>query len=104
MAFKDEQLLIFDGGCGTTLQSMELPPSTWGGINGCNEYLNVCSQETIVKLHSLFLEAGAMVIESNTFGATSIVLAEYGLENRVREINEAAVANARRLSEKNYIL
>jgi len=80
------------------------PPSTWGGINGCNEYLNVCSPETIVKLHSLFLEAGAMVIETNTFGATSIVLAEYGLENRVREINEAAVANARRLSEKNYIL
>jgi len=47
MAFKDEQLLIFDGGCGTTLQSMEIPPSNWDGIDGCNEYLNICSPETI---------------------------------------------------------
>ncbi len=95
MAFQDEQLLIFDGGCGTTLQSMNLPASFWKGVDGCNEYLNLSSPETIVKLHTLFLEAGAMVIETNTFGATSIVLAEYGLEDKVREINEAAVANAR---------
>lgn len=96
MTFQDEQLLIFDGGCGTTLQSMELPASTWGDIDGCNEYLNISSPETIVKLHTLFLEAGAMVVETNTFGASSIVLSEYGLENRVQEINEAAVNNAKK--------
>lgn len=95
MPFKDEQLLIFDGGCGTTLQSMELPKSTWAGMDGCNEYLNICSPETIIKLHTLFLEAGAMVVETNTFGASSIVLAEYGLEDKVEEINTAAVNNAR---------
>lgn len=99
MTFQNEQLLIFDGGCGTTIQSMELPLSTWGGVDGCNEYLNISSPESIVKLHSLFLEAGAMVIETNTFGASSIVLSEYGLETRVREINEAAVSNARKAIE-----
>jgi len=96
MAFQDEQLLIFDGGCGTTIQSMELPISAWDGIDGCNEYLNISSPESVVKLHTLFLEAGAMVVETNTFGASSIVLSEYGLENRVREINEAAVHVAKK--------
>ncbi len=96
MAFQDEQLLVFDGGCGTTLQSMGLPQSTWGSREGCNEYLNISSPKTIIKLHTLFLEAGATVIETNTFGASSIVLSEYGLENRVKEINEAAVDNARK--------
>ncbi|MBC8208365.1 MAG: homocysteine S-methyltransferase family protein [Desulfobulbaceae bacterium] len=95
MAFKDESLLIFDGACGTTLQTMNLDPALWGGLDGCNEYLNLSAPEAIVSLHTAFLEAGAMVLETNTFGASSLVLSEYGLEDRVVEINEAAVANAR---------
>ena len=96
MTFSDEPLLIFDGACGTTLQSMEIDPSVWNGLEGCNEYLNISSPETIVELHRKFLAAGAMVVETNTFGASSVVLAEYGLEGKVDELNKAAVANAKK--------
>ncbi len=96
MGFCDHNILIFDGACGTNLQTMEIPESAWDGHKGCNEYLNLSSPETIVQLHSSFVEAGAMVLETNTFGASSIVLAEYGLESRVEAINTAAVQNARK--------
>jgi 5-methyltetrahydrofolate--homocysteine methyltransferase len=91
----DETLLIFDGACGTNLQGLSLPPSAWGKYEGCNEYLNLSAPEAITELHASFLAAGAMVLETNTFGANSVVLAEYGLESRVEEINRAAVENAR---------
>jgi len=87
--------LIFDGAFGTTMQSMNLPKSAWGGVEGCNEYLNLSAPAAVSELHRSFLEAGAQVVETNTFGATRIVLAEYGLADRVDEINAAAVANAR---------
>ncbi|MEN8188608.1 MAG: homocysteine S-methyltransferase family protein [Thermodesulfobacteriota bacterium] len=96
MSITNEQLLIFDGACGTTLQSMNLPADAWEGIDGCNEYLNLSAPQSIIELHGGFLEAGAMVIETNTFGASSLVLGEYGLEDRVEEINHAAVRNARK--------
>lgn len=95
MSFKDETLLIFDGACGTTLQGMGLSTDLWQGREGCNEYLNLVSPETVVQLHRQFLQAGAMVLETNTFGASSLVLAEYELQDRVEEINAAAVAQAR---------
>ncbi|MCF7975402.1 MAG: methionine synthase [Phycisphaerae bacterium] len=94
--FEQEKLMIFDGACGTNLQDMDIPESVWHGNEGCNEYLNVSAPELIVDWHTSFLKAGAMALETNTFGASRVVLAEYGLEDRVREINEAAVANARR--------
>ncbi len=94
MSFSEEKLLIFDGACGTTLQTMDIPSNVWDGNEGCNEYLNLTSPETIIELHRRFLEAGAMVIETNTFGASSVVLSEYGLEDRVKEINLAAIAHS----------
>ncbi|MHC5146762.1 MAG: homocysteine S-methyltransferase family protein, partial [Planctomycetota bacterium] len=59
-------------------------------------YLNLSSPETIVQLHRGFVDAGAMVLETNSFGASDVVLAEYGLENQVEQINQAAVDNARK--------
>jgi len=91
----EETVLIFDGACGTNLQRLSLPPSAWGKHEGCNEYLNLSAPEAIAELHGSFLAAGAMVLETNTFGANSVVLAEYGLEGRVEEINRAAVEHAR---------
>lgn len=91
----DFPLLIFDGACGTTLQAFDLPASVWHGRDGCNEYLNLSAPSAIVELHRSFFEAGAQVVTTNTFGASRIVLAEYGLEEQVREINAAAVAHAR---------
>ncbi len=89
-------LIIFDGACGTTLQEMTIPDSAWGNCEGCNEYLNLTAPEVITKLHASFVQAGAHVLETNTFGATRIVLAEYGLEDKVVDINAAAVENARK--------
>lgn len=96
MGFHDHDILILDGACGTTLQRMDIPASAWPGREGCNEWLNVTAPEVITEMHRMFVDAGAMVLESNTFGASSIVLAEYDLQSRVAEINAAAVANAKR--------
>jgi len=96
VTLREIPLLVFDGACGTGIQSMALPDSVWQGKEGCNELLNVTAPEAIAGLHEGFLAAGATVVETNTFGASRIVLAEYGLEGRVAEINAAAVANARR--------
>lgn len=91
----DIPLLIFDGGFGTTMQDKEVPDTAWDHYEGCNEYLNLSAPDLVSAVHREFLEAGAQVVETNTFGASRIVLAEYALEERVREINRAAVANAR---------
>ena len=57
--------------------------------------LNLSAPDAVVRLHRSFLDAGSQVIETNTFGANGIVLAEYGLQDRVDEINRQAVAHAR---------
>ncbi len=95
MTFSDHPILIFDGACGTNLQEMPIPAEAWGGCDGCNEVLNLHAPEFIIQLHRSMLDAGAMVVETDTFGASSIVLAEYGLQDRVKEINRLAVENAR---------
>lgn len=96
MSLKNEPLLIFDGACGTTLQTFDIPIAAWNGLAGCNEILNLTAPEIVIDLHSRFLSAGAMVIETNTFGSSSIVLSEYGLENKVKELNHVAVENAQK--------
>lgn len=96
MSFTAEPLLIFDGACGTTLQTIDIPLSAWDGLAGCNEILNLTAPEIVIDLHSRFLSSGAMVIETNTFGSSSIVLSEYGLEDKVVELNTVAVQNAQK--------
>lgn len=95
MSISDHDLLIFDGACGTSLQQMEIPGEAWGGCDGCNEILNLRAPEFIVEMHKSMYEAGAMVVETDTFGASSVVLAEYGLQDQVKQINRRAVENAR---------
>ena len=92
----DNEILILDGACGTSLQEMTIPESAWQGKEGCNELLNVTAPEMIVEMHAAFFEAGAMVVETNTFGASRTVLAEYELQDEVEKINTAAVENARK--------
>jgi 5-methyltetrahydrofolate--homocysteine methyltransferase len=94
-SFSEQPILIFDGACGTNLQLIDIPATAWEGREGCNEWLNVTAPDIITAMHQSFIDAGAMVLETNTFGATRIVLAEYDLADKVREINEAAVKNAR---------
>ena len=91
----DHAVLILDGACGTNLQEMIIPADAWQGKEGCNEWLNLTATDTIIQLHRAFVEAGAMVLETNTFGANRIVLEEYGLQDQVEAINRAGVENAR---------
>lgn len=95
MTFSEQPILIFDGACGTNLQLMNISDADWSGCDGCNEILNLTAPQHIVALHQSMLDAGAMVVETDTFGASRVVLAEYGLETKVKEINTLAVANAR---------
>jgi 5-methyltetrahydrofolate--homocysteine methyltransferase len=97
-----EKILILDGAMGTMLQNARLTAEDFGGeeYEGCNEILNLTRPDLIQSIHEAYLEAGADIVETNTFGATSVVLAEYGLESRVEEINRAAVACARKAVDK----
>ena len=81
-------MLTADGAMGTLLYSF--------GIDYCNEELNIERPEIIEKIHQDYITAGADIIQTNTYGANSIKLARYGLENRVKEINEAAIQIAKR--------
>lgn len=88
-------IVIFDGAMGTSLQKQFLTPENFGGKDSCNEALNLYSPEVVRKVHLEYLQAGARVIETNTFSATPIVLKEFGLEKKVEQINTAAVKIAR---------
>lgn len=80
---------IFDGAIGTMLQNAGMKPGE------CPELLNVTKPEVVQSIHRAYAEAGSTIIETNTFGASRIKLAEYGLEDRVAEINAAAVQNVK---------
>lgn len=78
---------------GTMIQQVDLTSEDFGGedLDGCNEMLVLTRPDLIQRIHEDYLEAGADLIETNTFGATSVVLAEYDIQDRAREINlEAA--------------
>jgi 5-methyltetrahydrofolate--homocysteine methyltransferase len=95
-----EKIVVFDGAQGTHLQNQGLTAEDFGGeqYNGCNEYLIVSKPSAVEKIHVDYFSAGADVVESNTFGATSIVLAEYNLADRAYEINLKAAQLAKRVA------
>ncbi|WP_320664481.1 methionine synthase [Prochlorococcus sp. MIT 1223] len=90
-------ILVFDGATGTSLQTFDLTAEDFGGTKyeGCNENLVISSPRSVEKVHRGFLDAGCDIIETNTFGATSIVLEEYGLSDKTYEINKVAVEIAK---------
>ncbi|MGG0815917.1 methionine synthase [Paenibacillus alvei] len=87
-----ERILILDGAMGTMIQQADLKPQDFGGeqLDGCNEMLVLTRPDVISRIHEQYLEAGADILETNTFGATSIVLADYDIADRARELNVAA--------------
>jgi 5-methyltetrahydrofolate--homocysteine methyltransferase len=93
----DRPVVVFDGAMGTNLQVQNLTADDFGGpeYEGCNEYLVMTKPEAVAKVHRGFLEAGADVIETDTFGGTSIVLAEYDLADRAYELNKVAAELAK---------
>ncbi|EJW15684.1 methionine synthase [Paenibacillus alvei] len=87
-----ERILILDGAMGTMIQQADLKPQDFGGeqLDGCNEMLVLTRPDVISRIHEQYLEAGADILETNTFGATRIVLADYDIADRARELNVAA--------------
>lgn len=96
----ERPVLVFDGATGTSLQEMDLTAEDFGGaaLEGCNENLVFTRPDAVQAVHRLFLEAGCDVIETDTFGAASIVLAEYGLEEEAFAINRRAAELAREMA------
>ncbi len=96
----DRPVIVFDGAMGTNLQRQNLTAEDFGGAEyeGCNEYLVHTKPEAVAKVHRDFLAAGADVIETDTFGATPIVLAEYDLADQTYYLNKTAAELAKRVA------
>ncbi len=94
------RVVVYDGAMGTSLQQAGLAADDFGGedFEGCNELLNVNRPDAVAAVHASFLEVGVDVIETNSFGGFSIPLSEYGVQDRVRELNVAAARIAKQVA------
>jgi len=97
-----DKIIVFDGAMGTNIQAQDLTADDFGGeqFNGCNEYLLVSKPSAIEKVHSDFLSVGVDVIETDSFGSSSIVLAEYGLTAKAHELNFKAAQLAKKVAQQ----
>jgi 5-methyltetrahydrofolate--homocysteine methyltransferase len=104
----ERRILLMDGAMGTMIQARDLSAQDFGGLQleGCNEHLNLTRPDVIRAIHEAYLDAGADLISSNSFGCAPYVLAEYGLADRCHEITLAgarlarAAADSRSTSER----
>lgn len=105
----ERRILVLDGGMGTMIQRVGLEESDYRGtrwaaslceLKGCNDALAVTRKDVIADIHKQYLEAGADMIETDSFNANSISLSDYGLENDVYEINFEAAKLAREVVDE----
>lgn len=94
-----EKVLLFDGGMGSMLQTFTLTEDDFWGKEGCNEYLVKTRPDVIKQVHASYFEAGADVVETDSFGSTSIVLAEYDLQDLTYELNFEAAKLAKAVAQ-----
>ncbi len=94
----EERVLVLDGATGTGLQDENLTAEDFGGpdLEGCNENLCRTRPDVVERLHATYLEAGADIVETNSFGGTPLVLAEYDLADHAFELNRLSAEQARR--------
>jgi 5-methyltetrahydrofolate--homocysteine methyltransferase len=95
-----ERVLVFDGATGTNLQLHNPTVDDYAGLEGCTEILLETHPEWIEQLHASFFEAGCQVVETDSFGANRIVLAEYGIAERAYELNVKAAQLARKVAQQ----
>jgi len=102
------RILVIDGAMGTMIQSYRLDEAGYRGaefrdhprtLKGANDLLSLTQPRIIEEIHRKYLEAGADVIETNTFNGTSVSMADYGLEPHVYDINRRAAEIARRAAD-----
>lgn len=91
-----ERILIGDGAMGTLLYAH--------GVDLCFEELNLTHPDQVLHIHQAYIEAGADIIQTNTYGANYIKLARYGLEDSVKKINKAAVQLAKKAAGKDTFI
>ncbi|MBQ4279051.1 MAG: methionine synthase [Rikenellaceae bacterium] len=103
------RILVLDGGLGTMVQGYNLTEADYRGerfadwaveLKGCNDLLVLTRPEVLERIHEAYLLAGADIISTDTFNATAISLADYGMQGHVYEINRAAAQLARRMADR----
>src|SRR3954462_4521644 len=104
-----ERILVLDGAMGTMVQTYGLEEEDFRGdvfrdhpkpLQGCNDLLVMTRPQVIAEIHRAYLDAGADIIETNTFVANRLTMANYGLEDRCVEINKAAAEVARKVADE----
>ncbi|MBL8658262.1 MAG: homocysteine S-methyltransferase family protein [Rhodospirillales bacterium] len=104
----DQRILVLDGAMGTMIQRHRLEEADYRGqrfagwpsdVKGNNDLLSLTRPDLIAAIHADYLAAGADIVETNTFNSTRISLADYGMEELARELNEAGAALARKAAD-----
>src|SRR6185312_6925120 len=95
-----DRVVIYDGAMGTNIQFRNPGVDDFWGKEGCNELLVLSRPDIIKDIHADFFKVGCDVVETNTFGATRVVLAEYDLQDKVAEINIAAARVAKEVAQQ----
>src|SRR6202023_1079448 len=97
-----QRILVLDGAMGTMLQRRQLTAEDFGGaaLEGCNENLVRTRPDVVLDIHRKYFEAGSDIVETNSFGGASIVLAEYGLSADAHELNRRAAELARQAADE----
>jgi 5-methyltetrahydrofolate--homocysteine methyltransferase len=103
-----QRILILDGPKGTMIQAHQLSEEQFRGsrfrhharpLKGCNDLLVLTQPQVVESIHRAYLEAGADIIQTNTFNATAVSMADYGLEEHIFDLNRAAAELARRAAD-----
>jgi 5-methyltetrahydrofolate--homocysteine methyltransferase len=96
------RILVLDGAMGTMLQQRDLSAADFGGpeFEGCNENLVLTRPDVILDVHRAYYEAGSDIVETNSFGSTRLVLAEYNLQDRAYDLNFTAAKLARQAADE----
>src|SRR5919112_437165 len=94
-----ERVLVFDGAMGTMLQNAGLSLDDYQGKEGCSEILCVTRPDVVKNIHAAYFEAGADAVETNSFGSSAIVLAEYDIADQVVPLNRVAARLAREVAD-----
>lgn len=104
-----DRILILDGGMGTMIQSHKLDEAAYRGerfadwprsLKGNNDLLTLTQPEIIAEIHRAYLEAGADIIETNTFNSTFVAMTDYGMESLVAELNREGARLARQIADE----